>query len=87
MVELNEGLFIVKTKGIVGGVARIKGSRVRVSDIAVDYDYHGLSPEEIAEQYPTISASDVHAALSYYRENPGKIREEIKERENAFKER
>lgn len=87
MVELNEGLFIVKTKGIVGGAARIKGSRVRVSDIAVDYDYHGLSPGEIAEQYPTISASDVHAALSYYRKNPGKIREEIKERENAFKER
>lgn len=87
MVELNEGLFIVEAKGVVGGAARIEGSRVRVSDIAIDYDYHGLSPEEIAEQYPTIYVSDVHSALSYYRKNPGKIRDEIKERENAFKER
>ncbi|MFB6216510.1 MAG: DUF433 domain-containing protein [Candidatus Nanohaloarchaea archaeon] len=64
--------------------ARVKGSRVRVSDIAVDRDYHGLSPEEIAEEYP-VSVSEVYSALSFYRENPEEIRKEIREREDKIK--
>lgn len=63
---------------------RIKGSRVRVSDIAVDHDYHGLNPEEIAGEYP-VEVSEVYSALSFYRENPEEIRKEIREREDKIK--
>lgn len=64
--------------------ARIEGSRVRVSDIVVDHEYHGLNPEEIAEEYP-VTVSSVYSALSFYRENPEKIRKEIREREDTIK--
>lgn len=64
--------------------ARIEGSRVRVSDIAVDHDYYGLSPEGIAEEYP-VSVSEVCSALYFYRENPEEIRKEIREREDKIK--
>ncbi|MBS3817329.1 MAG: DUF433 domain-containing protein [Candidatus Thermoplasmatota archaeon] len=60
---------IVKDPEIMGGSARIKGTRIRVSDIAVDYEYRDWSPEEIADQYPTISLSDVYAALEYHHRN------------------
>jgi len=63
--------------------ARIKGTRIRVSDIAVNHDYHELSPEEIAEEFH-ISVSQVYSALSYYRDNPEEIRKAIQERESKF---
>ena len=78
---------IVKDPEIMGGSARIEGTRIRVSDIAVDYEYRDWSPEEIADQYPTISLSDVYTALEYHHRNKKEIREEIQEREQKVKEK
>lgn len=82
--EKNE---IVKDPKIMGGSARIKGTRIRVSDIAVDYEYRDWNPEEIADQYPTISLSDVYTALEYLHRNKKEIREEIQRREQKVKEK
>ena len=57
---------IAKTPGICGGRACIAGHKIRVQDIVVLHEMHGMSPREILEQYPTISLADVHAALAYY---------------------
>jgi len=62
---------------------RIRGTRVRVSDVAVDHDYHSLDPEEIAEEY-SIEVSQVYKALSYYRENPEEVRRSIRNREKKL---
>ncbi len=78
---------IVKDPDIMGGSSRIDGTRIRVSDIVVDYEYRDWSPEEIAEQYPTISLSDVYSALEYHHRNKKEIREEIQEREQKVKEK
>jgi len=78
---------IVKDPEIMGGSARIEGTRIRVSDIVVDYEYRDWSPEEIADQYPTISLSDVYTALEYHHRNKNEIREEIQEREQKVKEK
>lgn len=78
---------IVKDPEIMDGSARIEGTRIRVSDIAVDYEYRGWSPEKIADQYPTISLSDVYTALEYHHRNKKEIREEIQEREQKVKEK
>ncbi len=78
---------IVKDPEIMGGSARIEGTRIRVSDIAVDYEYRDWSPEEIADQYPTISLSDIYTALEYHHRNKKEIREEIQERERKVKEK
>ncbi len=74
---------IMKQEGICGGVPLLEGTRVRISDIAVEYDFRGLRPEEIAEEF-SISVADVFAALTYYYEHLEEIRKEIEERKTFF---
>ena len=41
---------ITKTPGVCGGRACIAGHRIRVQDIVVLHEMHGMSPKEILEQ-------------------------------------
>ncbi len=68
---------ITKTPGVCGGKARLDGHRVRVQDIVTDYEWNGLSPDEICQQYPSITLAHVHAALSYYYEHRDEIQADI----------
>ena len=68
---------ITKTPGVCGGKARIDGHRVRVQDIVTDYEWNGLSPDEICQQYPSITLAHVHAALSYYYEHRDEIQADL----------
>ena len=69
---------ITKTPGVCGGKACIAGHRIRVMDIAIWYDHMGMSADEIVTAYPTITLSDVHAALAYYYDHIEEIREDIR---------
>ena len=73
---------IVVTPGVAGGKPRIAGRRIRVQDIAVWHERCGYSPEEIVDQYPGLSLSDVYAALSYYHDHRDDIRRDIKAAED-----
>lgn len=75
---------VVENKGICGGVPILEGTRIRVSDIIVEYEHKRLSPEEIVVEFPTITLADVFSALKYYYEHPRKIREEVEKREKLF---
>ena len=68
---------ITKTPGVCGGKARLDGHRIRVQDIVMDYEWNGLSPDEICQQYPSITLAHVHAALSYYYEHRDEIQADI----------
>jgi len=57
---------IVSTPGVRGGKPRIAGHRITVADVAIWHERMGMSPDEIVSEYPTITLSDVHAALAYY---------------------
>jgi uncharacterized protein (DUF433 family) len=46
------------------GKPHVKGTRVTVS-VVLDNLADGLSPEEIAKEYPTLTIADVHASLAY----------------------
>jgi uncharacterized protein (DUF433 family) len=70
---------IVSTPGTCGGRPRIDGHRITVEDVAVWHERMGMSPDEIASSYPTITLSDVHAALAYYYENRERIDTDIEE--------
>jgi uncharacterized protein (DUF433 family) len=72
---------ITKTGGICGGRACIAGHRIRVMDIAVLHEMRGMSPEEIAYQYPSITLADVYAALAYYLDNREEIEQEFRKDE------
>jgi uncharacterized protein (DUF433 family) len=70
---------IVSTPGTCGGKPRIDGHRVTVEDVAIWHERQGMSPDEIVSAYPSITLSDVHAALAYYYENRRRIDADIEE--------
>jgi uncharacterized protein (DUF433 family) len=72
---------IVSTPGVRGGKPRIDGHRITVGDVAVWHQRQGLSPDEIVYNYPSITLSDVYAALAYYFENRERIDAEVLEGE------
>jgi uncharacterized protein (DUF433 family) len=72
------GERIVSTPGTCGGKPRISGHRIKVADIAIWYERTGLSPDEIVSEWPTLTLSDVHAALAYYYDHRDQIDTDIR---------
>jgi uncharacterized protein (DUF433 family) len=77
---------IVATPGVREGKPRIAGHRITVSDVAIWHERMGMSPDEIVSEYPTITLSDVHAALAYYFDHRDEEDREIRDGEE-FAER
>jgi uncharacterized protein (DUF433 family) len=69
---------IVKTPGVCGGRARIDGHRIRVQDIAIEYEWQGLSPEEICREHPGLTLAQIHSALAYYYDHREEVQAEIR---------
>lgn len=59
------------------GVAWIDQTNVKVVEVVLDKRAHGSSPEEIHFQYPHLSLSQIHAALSYYFDHQSEFDAEI----------
>ena len=74
------------TPGVCGGKPRIVGHRIKVQDIAIWHERMGMSPDEIVSNYPSITLSDVYAALAYYHDHLEEIRQQIKEDEQYAQE-
>jgi uncharacterized protein (DUF433 family) len=70
---------VVSTPGVCGGRPRIDGHRITVEDVAVWHERRGMSPDEIVSAHPSITLSDVHAALAYYYEHRERIDADIQE--------
>jgi len=68
---------IEATPGVCGGKPRIAGTRIRVQDIYICHELHGMSPDEIVDAYPHITLADVHAALAYYYDHRDAIQQAI----------
>ncbi len=48
---------------------RVKGTRVGIETILLDYLDLGLFPEDIALRYPTLTLESVYATITYYWHN------------------
>lgn len=73
---------IAKTPGVCGGKACIAGHSIRVMDIVRMHERGGRSPDQITDEFPSITLGDVHAALAYYFDHRDEIEAEFrKERE------
>jgi uncharacterized protein (DUF433 family) len=51
---------------------RLKGHRIGIETILFDY-LDGLTPEEIALRYPTLSLEEVYVTIAYYWRNQGEL--------------
>lgn len=67
------------------GVLRIGGTRVTL-DIVVAAFEQGCTPEEIAQDYPTLHFADVYAALTYYLQHRERILAYLDERRDEAEE-
>ncbi|BAZ28408.1 hypothetical protein NIES4074_08410 [Cylindrospermum sp. NIES-4074] len=65
------------TPGVCGGKPRIAGHRIRVQDIVIWHEQMGMSADEILHHYPSITLSDVYAALAYYYDHRDEIRQQM----------
>ncbi|MGA7121346.1 MAG: DUF433 domain-containing protein [Polyangiaceae bacterium] len=54
----------------------VAGTRIKVSQIASEYDHLGMTPDQIVEAHPHLSLGDIHAALAYYYDHRDKIQAE-----------
>jgi uncharacterized protein (DUF433 family) len=52
---------------------RIKGTRVGIETVLLDYLETGLSPEEIALRYPALTLEQVYATITYYWRNRARV--------------
>lgn len=55
-------------------------------DIHAASTFHGWTPEQIVEQYPSITLADVHAALAYYYDHEEEMKAEIEEERRFVEE-
>jgi uncharacterized protein (DUF433 family) len=82
--------YVTQIEGVCGGKPVIKGTRIRVMDIAIEHKVLGYTPEQIIQAHPHLNLAQVHDALSYYYENQEMINKEIekaKETEERYKKR
>src|SRR5262249_61930595 len=57
---------------------RINGHRITFKHIVLDHQRAGMSPDEIVSAYPSLTLSDVYAALAYYHDHRAEIDADIK---------
>lgn len=78
--------YITRKKGVCGGKPIIAGTRIKVTQIAIEYEMMGLTPDQIIEAHPHLTLAQIHDALSYYYENIEKMNAEIKAEEQVVEE-
>lgn len=71
--------YVESNPKICNGSPVVAGTRVRVVDIVVEYEYLNRSPDEIINAHPHLKLEQVHDALSYYYEHRNEMDRKIKE--------
>ena len=66
-----------------GGQPVVRGTRIKVTDVAVRYELMGISSDRIVDEYPHLKLEQIHDALSYYYEHKAALDRKYKE-EQAF---
>jgi uncharacterized protein (DUF433 family) len=78
--------YIERDQKISGGSPVIRGTRIRVVDIAIEYEYLDRTPDEIILAHPHLELKQVHDALSYYYENRSQLDQKIREDKHFVKQ-
>jgi uncharacterized protein (DUF433 family) len=73
---------IEQTPGVVGGVARVAGTRVPVWTL-IQYQRLGANDAELLRMYPALRAEDLANAWAYARAHAEEIEQQIQANETA----
>lgn len=61
------------------GTVRVAGTRVSLDTVAAAFNA-GATPEEIAQDYPSLTLGDVYAVVAYYLRHRGDVDTYLRER-------
>lgn len=78
--------YITRKNGTCGGKPIIAGTRIKVEQIAIEYERMGMTPDEIIQAHPHLNLAQIHDALSYYYENVEEINDDIRAGEQFIEE-
>ncbi len=70
--------YIERKRGVCGGRPVLKGTRFPVSSVAIYYR-RGLTAEDILQDFPQLTPTQVYGALAYYFEHREEIDTEIEQ--------
>ena len=85
VVRQSKHPYISINAKISKGSPVITGTRIRVIDIAIEYDRLGLTPDQIIDAHPHLTLEAIHDALSYYYENRSIMDKEIKNKKDMIR--
>lgn len=68
---------IVKTPGVMGGRARIKGTRISVMNVISSCEVEGWTPQDYQRSFHWLSLADVYAAFAYYHDHRAELEAEL----------
>lgn len=61
------------------GVLRVAGTRVSLDSVVHAFD-EGATPEEIAQDFPTLALADIYSVIGYYLQNRAEVEEYLEQR-------
>ena len=61
------------------GVVRVTGTRVTLDTLVAAF-IAGATPEEIAQQFPSVSLADVYQVIGYYLRRPSEVQAYLQRR-------
>jgi uncharacterized protein (DUF433 family) len=77
MQAKTEHPFVETNPKVCGGSPVIAGTRIRVVDVAVEYEYLNHTPDDIVTAHPHLKLEQIHDALSYYYEHRAELDSKI----------
>lgn len=71
--------YIVKTRDVCSGQARVAGTRIKVKHVYTWIERIGMTPGQVVAEYPQLTMAQVHAALAYYWSHQDEIQQDIED--------
>ena len=70
---------ITSNPQMYGGSPVIAGTRFPVRSVVMYVLKHGLTPEELVEQFPFLTLAQIHDALAFYYDNREEVDRDLEE--------
>lgn len=77
---MNEATTTVPLVADEAGVLRVNGTRVSLDSVVYAFD-EGATPEEIAQDFPTLDLAAIYSVIGYYLQHRGEVEQYLGRRE------
>jgi uncharacterized protein (DUF433 family) len=76
---MSQATITVPLSADEAGVLRVAGTRVSLDSVVYAFD-EGATPEEIAQDFPTLDLAAVYSVISYYLQNRAEVEQYLEQR-------